>query len=141
MSMEVASLVLGAIGTVTGIGALVWQVITWKHTGPVVTVTGDVPIPYVGKTGVVRITAFNDGRSPVWIASCGLQDLNGELFFPGEPLQGSDELPYRLENGARGRWLINVPQSMDTLPLRMRVYVRLANDKTVADKHPGLRYG
>ena len=139
--MEVASLILGAIGTAAGIAALAWQLIAWRRSGPDVRVTGNVPIPYVGRTGMVRVTAWNKGRSPVSVISCGLQDLPGDVFFPGEPTSGSDQLPFRLEQGARGSWLIRVPEDIDRFPLRMRAYVRLADGEPVADKHPGLRYG
>lgn len=100
--MEAASLILGVIGTVAGVGALAWQMITWKRSGPVVRVTGDVPFSYVGRTRVVRVAASNEGRSPVSVTSFGLQSLNGEVFFKGQPLQGSDRLPFRLEQGDSG---------------------------------------
>jgi hypothetical protein len=139
--VETASLILGVIGTVTGIGGLVWQLLTWRRNGPIVKVIGDSPIPYVGRTGVAGVTAWNEGRSPVTVTSCGLQELDGEVFYPGQPLPGSDQLPFRLEQGASGRWVVNVPQHRDTVPLRLRAYVRLANGKPIADMHRGLRYG
>lgn len=43
--MEVAGLILGIVGSATGIGALVWQVITWNRSGPIVSVTANQAFP------------------------------------------------------------------------------------------------
>jgi len=138
--MDIASLILGIIGTFTGVGALAWQVITWRRSGPIVKVTGDIP-PYVGRTGVVAVTAWNGGRGPATVTACGLEDLDGKTFFPGEPLQGSHPLPFRLEQEDKGKWLVGVPAPVDTISLDMRAYVQLASGKRITDKYPGIRYG
>jgi hypothetical protein len=46
--MEVAGLILGIIGTVTGIAALAWEVVIWRRSGPVVTVGVTQGLPTYG---------------------------------------------------------------------------------------------
>ena len=38
--MAIVSLILGVIGTVSGVGALVWNVLIWRRSGPVITIAG-----------------------------------------------------------------------------------------------------
>jgi hypothetical protein len=139
--MTIASLVLGIVGTATGLGALAWQVITWRRSGPIVRVAGNCSTGLAGKTGVVDITAWNEGRGPVSVIVCGLQWPDGSMVVTPQPLQGSDVLPFQLEPGSIGQWQIPVPASLDTIPLRLRAYVKLVNGKIVSDTHPGIRYG
>ena len=65
--MEVASLILGIIGTVTGIGALAWQVVTWSRSGPVVTLIARRSGRYEAE-----VIARNSGRGPVSVESLGV---------------------------------------------------------------------
>ena len=65
--MEVASLILGIIGTVTGIGALAWQVVTWTRSGPVVTL-----ITHRRGRYEAEVIARNSGRGPVSVESLGV---------------------------------------------------------------------
>ena len=138
--MTIATLVLGVVGTAAGLGALTWQVITCKRSGFIVRIAGSCSTGLVGKTGVVEVTAWNEGRGPISVIDCGLQRLASGMVVTPQPLQGSDTLPFRLEPGSSGQWLIPVPASEDAIPLRMRAYVKLANGKTVSDTHLGIRY-
>ncbi len=72
--MEVASLILGIIGTVTGIGALAWQVVTWTRSGPVVTLIARRRGRYEAE-----VIARNSGRGPVSVESLGVI-VNGHFW-------------------------------------------------------------
>jgi hypothetical protein len=115
--VKVASLILGIVGTATGIGALTWQVITWKRSGPVVTVTANQAFPTYGDQlgePVTSVTARNSGRAPVTVSSWGLRFSDGQTMFIRQPFTGSSQLPYRLEAGASGSWLIETEAVVET---------------------------
>src|SRR5262245_44789962 len=115
--MEIASLMLGIIGTATGVGALVWEVITWRRSGPVVAVDVTQGLPtYSADVGdpVTQVTATNSGRAPVTVTSWGLELPDGQTIFVQQPFPGSDILPYRLEEGASGTWRIETIQVTET---------------------------
>jgi len=119
---------------------LAWQVVTWRRSGPIVRVAGTCRTALVGKTGVVDVTAWNEGRGSISVVGCGLRRPASNAIIAPQPMQGSDPLPFRLEPGSIGHWQIPVPASMDAIPLSMQAYVDLANGKTVLDKHLGIRY-
>jgi len=88
--MEVASLILGIIGTVTGIGTLAWQVVTWTRSGPVVTLIASRAGRYEA-----QVTARNSGRGPVSVESLGVT-VNGQRRGPATLGPDSDEIHCRL---------------------------------------------
>jgi hypothetical protein len=103
--MEIAGLILGITGTATGVGALAWEVITWRRSGPVVSVDVLQGLPTYGDhvgDPVTCVTATNSGRAPVTVTSWGLELPDGQTMFVQDPFPGSDALPYRLEEGASG---------------------------------------
>lgn len=72
--MVVAGLVLGIIGTSAGLGALVWHLITWQLSGPVVKV--DATQGYLTQgpelsDEITIVTATNSARAPVTVNSWG----------------------------------------------------------------------
>lgn len=102
-TVATASLILGIIGTVTGVGALVWQVITWTLSGPVISVSANQGFrTYGDQLGdqITIVTATNSGRSPVTVRSWGLRFPDGHTMIFREPFSGSATLPHRLEGGA-----------------------------------------
>lgn len=148
--MGIAALILGIIGTSTGIGALAWQVITWQRSGPVVAVDVIQGLPTYGDhvgDPVTCVSAVNSGRAPVTVTSWGLELPDGQTMFVKHPFPGSDSLPYRLEEGASGAWRIETievaemcqAQSIDYADLRG--FVRLANGKTVYAQRKGIQLG
>lgn len=65
--MALAGLILGIVGTLAGVGALGWQVLTWQASGPVVTVKAVQGLPtYQDRVGdpVTCVSSLNSGRSP-----------------------------------------------------------------------------
>jgi len=47
-SVELASFVLGIVGTVTGVGALAWELVKWNREGPDVAVSVNQALPISG---------------------------------------------------------------------------------------------
>lgn len=88
--------------------SLGWQVITWRASGAVVTVTARQSTPthpeHAGEPHA-EIIARNRGRSPVTVNHWGLKlsDLD-RLRLPVAPW--SADLPQRLEEGASASWYV-----------------------------------
>jgi hypothetical protein len=146
----VASLILGVVGTVTGLGALAWQVVTWRRSGPVVEVSANQVFPAYGDhlgEQITEVTARNSGRSPVTVSSWGLRFPDGQVMIIRQPFAGSDSLPYRLEDGASGSWYIETTAVAETCRAHgvdyadLTAYVHLANGQTVDAKRKGIKLG
>jgi hypothetical protein len=145
-----ASLILGVVGTITGLGALAWQVIIWQHSGPVVAVSAIQAIPTYGDhlgEQLTCVTARNSGRAPVTVSSWGLRFPDGQVMVIRQPSAPSDLLPYRLEEGASGSWYIETAAVAETCRAHgvdyddLTAYVNLANGQTVDAKRKGIQLG
>jgi hypothetical protein len=148
--VEVVSLILGVVGTVTGIGALAWQMMTWRRSGAVVTVEANQAFPtYEDHLGEphTSVTARNSGRSPVTVSSWGLRFPDDQVMFIRQPFAGSSPLPYRLEQGASGSWFIETAAVVETCKTHdvdytdLTAYVSLADGRTVDAKRKGIQLG
>ncbi|MDB4898123.1 MAG: hypothetical protein JWN15_4385 [Firmicutes bacterium] len=148
--MAIASLILGIIGSVTGIGALAWQVITWNRSGPVVKVTASQGFPVYGDDlgeQITIVTAENSGRSPVTITSWGLRFRDGQVMVIRRPLPSSDPIPHRLEAGASGSWHFETVALAETCKAHgvnyedLTAYVKLGNGKTIDASRKGILLG
>jgi hypothetical protein len=146
--VAIASLILGVVGTVTGVGALTWQVITWTRSGPVVTLTAG-PLGWSRKT--MTVTAVNSGRGPVSIMRLEIRDLYGLRIRDLKLAPDSEQLPFRLEPSASVSWQVDIPAlveqrrpwpgsdewareleaTMESPDHDMRVHAILGNGKTV----------
>ena len=68
-------------------------------------------------------------------------------MFARRPFPGSDTLPYRLEEGASGTWLMETIGVAETCQAEgvdysdLRGYVRLGNGKTVYTQRKGIQLG
>lgn len=150
--MAVASLNPGSIGALTGVGAgaLVWRVIRWRRSGPVVTVKVNQAWPssgdHVGEP-ITSVIARNSGRAPATVTSWGLRLPDGQTIAARKPFPGSDKLPYRLERGASGIWGIETIQVAETCRARgvdyadLRGFVSLADGQTVHAQRKGIQLG
>jgi hypothetical protein len=98
--VAIVSLILGAIGAVAGMGALAWNVVAWRRSGPVVTVVGDWDSSGPG------VTVRNSGRAPATISEWGFHRGPLKLRAPDGLATSSPQLPYRLEQGERVSWRI-----------------------------------
>lgn len=148
--MQIASFILSILGAVTGVVALVWQVIAWKRSGPVVTVTAHQAFPAFGDSlgePLTQVTARNSGRSPVTITAWGLRLPNGHTLVAVKRVPPSDSLPYRLEPGASGSWYMETTGLAATCRERgadyadLTAYVDLASGSTVDAKSKGIQLG
>jgi phosphatidylserine/phosphatidylglycerophosphate/cardiolipin synthase-like enzyme len=99
----VAALILGIVGSVTGISSLIWQVISWRRAGPVVRLSASSSF---FKSGIA-ITAFNTGRSDVTVNNLIVPLRDGKAWPIAEGMKGlvitEDHFPHRLEAGTSAR--------------------------------------
>jgi len=129
--MEVASLILGIIGTVTGIGALACQVVTWTRSGPVVALIAR----RVGRYEA-EVIARNSGRGPVSAESLGVT-VDGKRRGPATLVPESEEIHCRLDAGDSAFWLVDARAEVTTptrskrAPGYLGFYLSLGNGRTV----------
>jgi len=127
------------IGALTGIAALLWQVVNWRRLSHNVRVVSANSWPIYGDElgdAMVAVTARNSGTSAVTITSWGI-DVGGENAVMFRPINFSTPLPHRLEPGAEATF--HMPsdnlyerQAASKVPFaKMRPWVRLATGKTV----------
>ena len=96
---------------------------------------------------VTCVTATNSGRAPVTVTSWGLELPDGQTMFVQQPFSGSDNLPYRLEEGASGTWRTETIRITEAAREQggdyagLRGFVRLANGKTVYARRTGIHLG
>lgn len=128
-NQTVIGLIIGVVGGVTGVTALLWQVITWWRSGP--RVTAEVDWSGITPDGArFRVTARNLGRSAITVTS--ITAVNPQTNF--NILQGSrfnkTNMPFRLEGGGAESWdlPIVVPYSRN---LTIIFTVNLANNKAI----------
>lgn len=99
-----AALVLGIVGSLTGISSLIWQVTSWRYQGPVVRLSASSASFSSG----IAITAVNAGRGDVTVNSLVVPLLNGKAWPIIEGMKGlvltENHFPHRLEAGTSARW-------------------------------------
>jgi hypothetical protein len=137
--------VLAFVGAVAGIGALVWQIFTWRRLGHRVRVSSSNAL-MVHADGVSRnddqvcVTAFNKGTSAVTITSWGIRVSDNQNAHAVRPHALSDSLPFRLEPGAEGNFYFPSDELREynartRFPYgRMRPWVRLATRQTILSR-------
>ena len=142
--MAIAGLILGIIGAVTGVVALAWQVITWRHSGAVVAVTARQAYSPAYDGPLVNVSARNSGRSPVTVNGWGLRLPDGGTMICTKPVLWSSPMPYRLEPGADGSWLLPTHEVAHFCAERgvrqqdMIAFVDLADGRTIIAKERGI---
>jgi hypothetical protein len=118
-ALEVATLVLALVGALTGVVALVWNVVVFVWSGPRVRVeihealtdgasmvygpstwTGDTMAPGVWTERAIALEVINTGRAPVTIASVGVR------FSDGMEYRDTNEENFRLDAHSRHTWPI-----------------------------------
>jgi hypothetical protein len=148
--VDVTNLIFVIIGTAAGVGALLWGVITWRRSGPVVTVKVLQGFPAYGDhlgDPITCVTATNSGRAPVTVTSWALELPDGQTMFVQQPFPGSDTLPYRLEQGASGTWSVETIRVTETSRAEgvdygdLRGFVKLASGKTICARRKGINLG
>ena len=148
--MVITSFILGIVGTTTGVLALIWDVITWRSSGPAVTVTATQAFPTYGDhvgDPLTCVTARNSGRAPVTVSSWGLRLPDGQTMFITETHVMSARLPYRLEEGASGAWYTDTTRIVETCKAHgvdysdLTAHVNLANGQTDDAERKGIQLG
>ena len=112
--MQIIALVLGVIGTISGVVSLGWQVLSFHQSGPVVRLNVTYPIiPVNTKDGnliyTARIVAYNVGRGPIDILYWGIIPPDGDYLHGPSGRRVSefcDRLPFRLKAGSCGIWFM-----------------------------------
>ena len=107
--MAVAGLILGIVGTITGISAIVAQVITWKLSGPVIIVRG----LWEGEQPSIKV--WNRGRAPVSVDELGIYVGFGPVTrfsrthyrLHPDLLEGQAKLGHLLAAGTSATWTFN----------------------------------
>lgn len=130
------------VGALAGIGALIWQFTTWRHSAHRVKVSrSQAWFSYPNGSfspDLMCITARNVGSSPVTVTSWGVSlGWKRENLNVVNPLPGSTPLPHRLEPGAEMNVHIEARHLREAraehgVPFgRMRGWVRLATGEQV----------
>ncbi len=144
--MEVAALVLGIVGAVTGVAALAWQVITWTKSGAVVKVTANQAFLASGGPAeqFLNVTARNTGRSPVTVKGWGLRFPDGRVLVFPNPAPWSSSPSHRLEQGSEGSWYAptaEVARACAEHGVRqqdMTAFVKLEDGRTITARERGI---
>ena len=107
-TLDIVTLVIAVLGLVAAAISLVWQIVSWRLTGPVVKVSVSMGV-LVGVSGpghaIISITARNVGRSNVSIGAWGLRLPNGErLIVPIPEAWAGPRVPYTLMGGHSESW-------------------------------------
>ena len=99
--LELATLVIAVVGCVTAVGALVWQVATWRLEGPRLKVIHHFALPYrSSRMGPVwTVTAANVGRTPVELQWWRFELPGGARMLTNAFAPDWPRLPYTLNGG------------------------------------------
>jgi hypothetical protein len=109
--MALAALIVSVLALVVAASSLVWQVISWRRSGPQVKVETANSFPVFDEPGGrrdlgdhhVEVKAYNGGRAPVTLTAWGLQ-LPGGRTAISRGTAWSSPMPHRLEPGAEAGW-------------------------------------
>jgi hypothetical protein len=124
--LDIATLVIAVVGAITGVGSLLWNVVSHSLTGARVRVevlggwtdlTAVVAVPWPGfdprtpptsqfTTPVVAIRVRNVGRLPAWVTRWSLDVGDGTRLDDQVSMPGNDPLAHRLDGGEENMWLL-----------------------------------
>jgi hypothetical protein len=139
--------ILSITAIVVAGASLMWQIVTWRQSGPVVTVRARTAMPTYGdRVGDphVHVTAANTGRSPVTVKNWGLRLPDDRHMMITEQESWSASLPYRLEPGADASWFVPTRAIVDACERQgvryqdLIAYVDLGDGRTIDAKAPGI---
>jgi hypothetical protein len=135
--------ILAAIGAITGVPSLGWQVYIWSASGPRVRVEIANAFPVYGSTmgeHCFSVKAINDGRAPAVIQGWGLRAPNGQDLVVINPLPFSEKLPSTLDPGSSTTYFIEASdvskmcKELNVAVADMAPWVRLATGKEIFGK-------
>lgn len=141
---------LAWIGALSGVGALVWQMLTWRRSGHNVKVLRTQSWFTLSdgslSDAMVCVTARNVGTSAVTLTGWGIQ-LGGRTadnMTVLRPLPRTTELPHRLEPGTEAGFWVAARHLVEAsaerrVPLdQMRCWIGLATGRKVYAKRRGV---
>lgn len=139
--------VLGAVGTVAGGCSLIWQVYTWRASGPKITVTCANVFPTYpdGHLGDhhFSVTATNHGRAAAKVTGWGFRAPDNSNMVIMHAVPFSTPLPAPIEPQtaislyAPADDVIKTCQQRQVLVAGLRPWVRLATGREIfADRLP-----
>lgn len=131
--------VLGAVGTATGGSSLVWQIYTWRASGPKITVTcanvfPTYPDGHLGEHHF-SVTATNHGRAATTATGWGFRTPDNSDMVMMQPVPFSTPLPAVIEPQAaisfyvQGGDVIKTCQQRHVPVSQLRPWVRLATGR------------
>lgn len=135
------------VGALAGVGALLWQVLTWRRSSHRVKVSTAIAVTDIGRMPgdaevYVTVEARNLGSSSVDITNWGIALARRENAWVNTPIPISTVVPHRLEAGAKATFYFPEPALRDAhatrkVPYtRMHPWVQLATGKTVRANRP-----
>lgn len=109
--MALAALIVSVLALLVAAASLVWQVTSWRRSGPRVKVETANSFPVFDRLDGgrdlgdhhVEVKAYNRGRAPVTLTAWGLQ-LPGGRTAISRGTAWSAPMPHRLEPGAEAGW-------------------------------------
>ncbi|MCC2030907.1 hypothetical protein [Microbacterium allomyrinae] len=146
--LSIISLVVAVIGALTGIVALVWQIITRTRGAHRVTVnvTNAVLVGYGSPDGVMLcVEAINKGASAVRVTTWGFELPDGGGMVVTNPMSQSTVLPHMLDGGTNAQFFVpaefvgrGLRDRPGLSPRDLRAFVKLATGETVYAKRKGI---
>ena len=121
--METAVWALGValFGTLVAVASLTWNIVTFLHSGPRISLEGDTNMLLIDpqareQVPVATVTARNVGRMPCEVTSWTLLTPTGSglAFLRMSPEYGP-ELPYTLDPGHSVSWRAPISSVVDAL--------------------------
>ncbi|GAA2754066.1 hypothetical protein [Amnibacterium kyonggiense] len=100
--MDIASVIAAWVGAAAGVGALVWQIATWRRSKHAVKVVVKVSFPPTW----VEVIAVNSGSDPVTVTNWGIGLDTREQAHVTQSGPGTTLLPHRLEGGSEAKFLV-----------------------------------
>lgn len=153
--LSIVSLVVATIGALTGVVALVWQIVTRTRGAHRVTVevsnaifVGDAVVIDPGGDGgvVVCVEAMNSGASAISVTSWGfeLSNRRGGFAIPN-PEYPSTPLPHMLLPGTSAKFFVSaehlgaqIKHNPGLTPRDLRAFVQLATGRKAFTRRQGI---
>lgn len=97
----VLSLIISTCALMGAAISIGWQIYTWRHNGPRVTVKAQHGVTWgpMGRHDLISITATNGGRADTMVHQFGFKLPNGQIFVEFESYLKPVELPAELGAG------------------------------------------
>jgi hypothetical protein len=142
-ALDITTLVLAIIGVVAAGASLIWQVVSWRLTGPVVRVEIGTAIPVMaGQLGpdMVYVKAINIGRAPVEVTGWGFRLPDGRTIVGVDEHGAGPTGSFTLAGGHSEGWymypttIMGGREAASGVPIALRGMVRLGTGREILSK-------